>query len=76
MGEGRFELEWDRPTLPGASTHVSLFEGGRDPLHIVASGHGPSETDALSDLLKTLKERDESADAIAFVSDECVASTK
>ena len=70
MGEGRFALEWDRPALPGASTHVSLFEGGREPLHIVASGHGPGETEALSDLLKTLKERDESADAIAFVSDE------
>ena len=73
MGEGRFALEWDRPSLPGASTHVSLFEGGRDPLHIVASGHGPGETEALSDLLKTLKERDESADAIAFVSDERAA---
>jgi hypothetical protein len=70
MGEGRFALEWDRPSLPGALTHVSLFEDGRDPLNIVASGHGASETDALSDLLKTLKERNESADAIAFVSDE------
>ena len=70
MEHQRFALEWDRPALPGASTHVSLFEGGRDPLHIVASGHGPGETEALSDLLKTLKERDESADAIAFVSDE------
>ena len=76
MREGRFALEWDRPFLPGALTHVSLFEGGRDPLHVVASGHGPGEADALSDLLKTLKERDESADAIAFVSDECMASEK
>jgi hypothetical protein len=70
MGEGRFALEWDRPSLPGAATHVSLFEGGRDPMHIVASGHGPGETEALRDLLKTLEERAESADAIAFVSDE------
>ena len=70
MGERRFALEWDRPSVPGASTHVSLFEGGTDPLNIVASGHGPSEADALSDLLETLKERDESTDAIAFVSDQ------
>jgi hypothetical protein len=70
MGEPRFALEWDRPSLAGASTHVSLFEGGTDPLNIVASGHGPSETEALSDLLQTLKERDESTDAIAFVSDQ------
>jgi hypothetical protein len=76
MEEGRFALQWDRPSLPDALTHVSLFEGGRDPLHIVASGHGRGEADALSDLLKTLKDRDESADAIAFVSDECGASTK
>ena len=42
----------------------------------MASGHGPGETDALSDLLKTLKERDESADAIAFVSDECEGAVR
>jgi hypothetical protein len=76
MGEGRFALRWDRPTSPGASTHVSLFEGGSDPLHIVASGHGPREMDALRDLLRTLKERNESADAIAFVSDECAAPAR
>ena len=76
MGEARFVFEWDRPSLPGASTHVSLFEGGRDPLHIVASGHGRNDTDALRDLLKTLKDRDESADAIEFVADECSASAR
>ena len=70
MDERRFALEWDRPSLPGASTHVSLFNGGRDPLHVVASGHGPDAAHALSDLLKTLKERHEPADAVAFVSDE------
>ena len=70
MEEGRFALEWDRPSLPGASTHVSLFDGGRDPLHVVASGHGRGDTQALDDLLTTLRERDESADAIAYVSDE------
>jgi hypothetical protein len=73
MPERRFALEWDRPTLPGASTHVSLFDGGREPLNIVASGHGRGDTDALGDLLKALRERNESADAIAFVSDEHAA---
>ena len=29
--------------MPDAATHVSLFEGGTDPLNIVASGHGASE---------------------------------
>jgi hypothetical protein len=75
MGERRFALEWDRPSLPGASTHVSLFDGGRDPLHVVASGHGPGDTHALSDLLKTLRERNEPADAVAFVTDEYAALT-
>jgi hypothetical protein len=76
MGEGRFALEWDRPSLPGASTHVSLFEGGRDPLHIVASGHGRGEEGALNDLLRALEERNESADAIAFVADERAAPAR
>jgi hypothetical protein len=70
MEQRRFALEWDRPFLPGASTHVSLFDGGRDPLHIVASGHGPRDTDALTDLLAALRESNESADAIAFVAEE------
>jgi hypothetical protein len=75
MGERRFALEWDRPSLPDAKTHVSLFDGGRDPLHVVASGHGRGDTQALDDLLTTLRERDESADAIAYVSDEYAALT-
>jgi hypothetical protein len=75
MGKRPFALEWDRPSLPGAATHVSLFDGGKDPLHVVASGHGPGDTDALADLLNTLKERNEAPDAIAFVSDECAALT-
>jgi hypothetical protein len=75
MREGRFALEWDRPSLPGASTHVSLFDGGRDPMHVVASGHGPGDTDALNDLLKTVTERHEAPEVIAFVSDECAALT-
>jgi hypothetical protein len=70
----RFALEWDRPSLTGASTHVSLFDGGRDPLHIVASGHGRGDTDALADLLNTLEDRHESAAAISFVSEQMFAS--
>lgn len=73
MTEQRFALEWDRPSLPGASTHVTLFDGGKDPLHVVASGHGAADADALSDLLVTLKEGNESADAIAYVSEEYAA---
>jgi hypothetical protein len=69
MVEQRFALEWDRPLLPDASTHVSLFDGGKDPLHVVASGHGADDTDALSDLLTTLKERNEAAEAITYVSE-------
>ena len=75
MTRHRFALEWDRPTLPGALTHVSLFEGGKDPQHIVASGHGGGDANALGDLLTTLRERRESADAIAYVSEEYAALT-
>jgi hypothetical protein len=75
MAQDRFSLEWDRPFLPGASTHVSLFEGGKDPLHVVASGHGRSDADALSDLLRALREDSESADAIAYVAEAYRALT-
>jgi hypothetical protein len=70
MAEERFALEWDRPFLPDASTHVSLFDGGKDPLHVVASGHGVDDAGALRDLLRTLREGNESAEAIAFVSED------
>ena len=59
MEDQRFALEWDHPSLPDAATHVSLFDGGKAPLNIVASGHGPGEAPALSDLLATLQERRE-----------------
>lgn len=75
MTQQRFALEWDRPFLPDASTHVSLFDGGRDPLHVVASGHGAGDANALSDLLTTVMERHESADVIAYVSAEYAALT-
>jgi len=70
MTHERFALEWDHPSLPDAATHVSLFDGGKAPLNIVASGHGGSEVTALSDLLATLKERRESSEIIDFVVDE------
>ena len=75
MVEERFTLGWDRPYTPGGATHVTLYDGGRDPLHVVASGHGTDEVHALRDLLMALKERHESADAIAFVTDEYAALT-
>jgi hypothetical protein len=75
MVEQRFALEWDRPFLPDASTHVSLFDGGKDPLHVVASGHGTDDANALNDLLKALRDRNESAAAIAFVTEEYSALT-
>jgi hypothetical protein len=75
MNRQRFSLEWDRPSLPTALTHVSLFDGGRDPQHVVASGHGAGDANALSDLVTTLRARHESDDAIAFVADTCAAMT-
>jgi hypothetical protein len=73
MTDLRFALEWDRPSLPGASTHVTLFDGGKDPLHVVASGHGAGDADALSDLLATLREGNASADTVGYVSEEYTA---
>jgi hypothetical protein len=70
MEHHRFALEWDHPSLPDAATHVSLFDGDKAPLNIIASGHGPGEAHALSDLLAALKERRESPEAIAFVAEE------
>jgi hypothetical protein len=75
MVQQRFALEWDHPSLPDAATHVSLFDGGTAPMNIVASGHGAGEALALSDLLATLRERRESPDVIAFVSEEYLART-
>jgi hypothetical protein len=69
MVEQRFTLEWDRPVLPEAATHVSLFDGGRDPQHVVASGHGRDDASALTDLLATLEERHESVEAMSYVSE-------
>ena len=75
MDERRFTLGWDRPSLPDASTHVTLFDGGTDPLHVVASGHGRADAGALADLLRVMKDQKESTEAIAFVSDAYAAAT-
>jgi hypothetical protein len=75
MAETHYILEWDRPFLPDASTHCSLFEGAVGPLYIVASGHGSGEEQALLDLWRTLVERRESAQAIAFVAEHYRAMT-
>jgi hypothetical protein len=75
VAQQRFSLQWDRPAVPGASTHVSLYDGGRDALHVVASGHGAGEADALADLLSTLRERRESPDAIAYAAEQQAALT-
>jgi hypothetical protein len=75
MVKQRFELEWDRPSLPGALTHVSLFDGRKDPQHIIASGHGRGDADALGDLVETLQERHAPSDAIAFAAEEHAALT-
>jgi hypothetical protein len=75
MAEERFALEWDRPFLPGASTHVSLFDGGRSPMHVVASGHGAGDADALIDLLRMLRDTNESAEAMKYVAEEYRALT-
>jgi hypothetical protein len=75
MTQQRFALEWDRPFLPDAATHVSLFDGGKHPLNVVASGHGAGDANALRDLLATLRERNESEAAIAYVCEEYAALT-
>jgi hypothetical protein len=75
MTNHRFALEWDRPSVSGALTHVSLFDGVKDPQHVVAFGHGAGAANALSDLLKTLRERSESTDAIAYVSEQYATLT-
>ena len=51
MSDSRFRLEWNRPFMEGAATHVSLFDGGTGPLYIVASGHG-------SDDIRDMRKRD------------------
>ena len=70
MEQHRYALEWDHPFTPDAATHVSLFDGEKAPLNIVASGHGATEASALGDLLTTLRARHESPEIIAFVSEE------
>ena len=75
MVEGRFTLQWDRPFLPGAATHVSLFDGPTEPPYVVASGHGAGDAEALIDLWRTLIENRDPEDATAFVAEAYQALT-
>jgi hypothetical protein len=70
MNEPRFTLGWDRPVIEGAATHVTLYDGGVGPLYVVASGHGSDDASALRDLYIALNDQNESADKIAFVTEE------
>ena len=71
MTDARFTLQWDRPFLDGVSTtHVTLYDGPREPVYVVASGHGSGDAQALRDLWTTLVERRESSEAIAYVGEE------
>jgi hypothetical protein len=67
LDKKRFDLEWILPLEPGLSTHVTLYGLQCDRPHRVAVGHGGDEAEALLDLWTTLTDRNESADAIAFV---------
>jgi hypothetical protein len=76
MTDVRFVLQWDRPFLDGVSmTHVTLFDGPREPVYVVASGHGAGDAAALLDLWTTLVERRESSESIAFAAEEYRAIT-
>jgi hypothetical protein len=71
MTDARFALQWDRPFLLGVSmTHVTLFDGPREPIYVVASGHGAGDAAALLDLWTTLVDGRESSEAIVFVAEE------
>jgi hypothetical protein len=62
-------LEWVLPLEPGLSTHVTLFDLECFPPHALAVGEGGDEADALLDLWTTLRDRKDSADALAHVAD-------
>jgi hypothetical protein len=69
LDKKRFELEWVLPLEPGLSTHVTLFDLECYPPHALGTGDGGDEADALQDLWTTLRDRNDSADALAHVAD-------
>ena len=69
LGKKRFELEWVPPLEPGLSTHLTVFDLECFPPHALAAGEGGDEADALLDLWTTLRDRNDSADALAHVAE-------
>src|SRR5215203_955622 len=67
LDKKRFELQWALPLEPGLLTHVRLFDRECFPPHALGTGEGADEPDALLELWTTLTDRNESADAVAFV---------
>ena len=69
LARKRFELEWLMPLEPGLLTHVTLFDLECLPPHALAAGEGGDEADALLDLWIALRDRNDSADAVAYVAE-------
>jgi hypothetical protein len=65
MTSPQFELEWQSPQEPRQPTSVSLIRSATCSHESVATGFGADESHALTDLWITLRERDESREAIA-----------
>jgi hypothetical protein len=69
LGRKRFDLEWIVPLEPALLTHVAVYDLECVPPHAIADGQGGDEAEALLDLWWALSDRDESADAITFITD-------
>lgn len=65
----RFELEWHLPLEPGLPTYATLFDREAKHPHVVATAEGGDEAEAVLELWRTLRARDEPAEAVAFVAD-------
>ena len=69
LDKKRFKLEWVLPLELGLSTHVTLFDLECFPPHALAAGEGGDEAEALLELWTTLRDHNDSADALAHVVD-------
>lgn len=67
LDQKRFDLEWVLPLEPGLSTHVTLYDLQCDPPQAVVVGHGSDEADTLLDIWTAVTDRNDQADAIAFI---------
>ena len=65
----RFTLEWLMPQELGLETHAVLNDAEQHPDHVLATGCGGDEAEALLDLWTALCDRDASEDAIALVAE-------